>query len=129
MKPIVAAEVVSLTSPTANQNDLWFLQRNIDVRETDYSEKSVLEILNSVNAAALVSFINGPHELYFDIHVSLLNACKKSASCKRFIPSEFAGNIDAFPSLPRYYGASREPFRKILEKATGVEWTLVNIGW
>jgi hypothetical protein len=78
---------------------------------------------------ALISFINGPPEQYLATHISLLNACARSVSCKRLIPSEFAGNIEAYPLLPRYYGESREPFRKILEASTGVEWTLFNFGW
>jgi len=118
-----------LTLLTENQRDPWFLERDVDVRETDYSEKSILDILNSTNALALISFINGPHELYLETHISLLSACAKSVSCKRFIPSEFAGNIDDYPFLPKYYGESREPFRRILETSTGVEWTLFNIGW
>ncbi|KAF2420711.1 NAD(P)-binding protein [Tothia fuscella] len=113
----------------SRKRDPWFLERNIDIHETDYSEKSVLQILNETNATALISFISVPHQLYLEIHVSLLGACRKSISCKRFIPSEFAGNIDNFPLLPKWYGASREPFRRILGASSGVEWTLVNFGW
>lgn len=78
---------------------------------------------------ALISFLNPPPDKYFSIHVALLEACKNSKLCKRFIPSEWAGNIKDFPHLPRFYGASRAPFREVLAKQNEVEWTLVNQGW
>jgi hypothetical protein len=96
---------------------------------SDYSEDSVLSILNASNATALISFINCPSHQYIDIHCALLNACIKSKECKRFIPSEWVGNIDDYPLLPTFYGATREPFRKILKDSSGVQWTLFNGGW
>lgn len=89
----------------------------------------MLSILDSSNAAALVSFVNCPRDRYVDIHRSFLNACTRSNRCKRFIPSEWAGNIDDYPLLPRNYATSREPFRKILRESKGIEWTLFNTGW
>ena len=46
------------------------------------------------------------------------------------MPSEYCGNIEEFPLRPRFYGSTREPFRKILrEEAEDVEWTLLECGW
>ena len=46
------------------------------------------------------------------------------------MPSEYCGNIEAFPLRPRYYGSTREPFRQILREDAGdVEWTLLECGW
>lgn len=46
------------------------------------------------------------------------------------MPSEYCGNIEAFPLRPRFYGSTREPFRQILrEEAGDVEWTLLECGW
>jgi swainsonine biosynthesis oxidoreductase SwnR len=101
----------------------------VDVRESDYSEASMISILNSSNATALVSFVNCPNDRYVDIHCAFLNACMNSEGCKRFIPSEWAGNIDDYPLLPSFYATSREPFRRILRESNGVEWTLFNGGW
>ena len=96
---------------------------------SDYSEASVLSILNSWEASAFVSFNNCADERFVEIHAAYLRACEKSTRCKRFIASEFAGNIDDFPLHPRIYGTTRAPFRRMLEASVGIEWTLVNNGW
>ena len=70
-----------------------------------------------------------PYDRYINIHRTLLNACLQSKGCKRFIPSEWAGNIDDYPLLPAGYANTREPFRKILRESSGIEWTLFNFGW
>ena len=97
--------------------------------KTDYTETSVLKILEETGAFALISLIQPPDDLYLPIHTALLNACVKSPTCKRFIPSEWVGNIEDFPMLPTFYGASREPFRQLLRETRGIEWTLFNGGW
>ncbi|KAF4506951.1 hypothetical protein G6O67_005632 [Ophiocordyceps sinensis] len=107
----------------------FFEQRNIRVRTSDYSAASVLAILDDTNAGALVSFNNSDGQTYVDVHCAFLEACRRSRSCRRFIPAEFAGNVDDFPLLPSYFQTSRVPFRRILERETGVEWTVFNNGW
>ncbi|KAL4959266.1 MFS general substrate transporter [Aspergillus stella-maris] len=104
--------------------------QSITVHETDYTESSVLSILDSTRATALISVIRAD-DIYLPLHISLLNACLKSATCSRFLPSEWAGNIEDYPNLPRPYGETRGPLREILyrlpkEKLT---WTLFNFGW
>lgn len=89
----------------------------------------MLSILNVSNATALISFVNCPYDCYIGIHCAFLNACIKSQRCKRFIPSEWVGNIDDYPLLPSFYGTTREPFRRILKQSSGIEWTLFNGGW
>ncbi|KAI9373909.1 major facilitator superfamily domain-containing protein [Aspergillus egyptiacus] len=74
------------------------------------------------------------NNLYQPLHTSLLNACIKSTTCKRFIPSEWAGNIEDYPDIPSSYGKTRAPFRKILQTAAAttspkLKWTLFNLGW
>ncbi|RDA86146.1 hypothetical protein CP532_3051 [Ophiocordyceps camponoti-leonardi (nom. inval.)] len=103
--------------------------RDIEVKTSDYSLDSVLKILNETNASVLISFNNSEGQTFVDVHCALLEACRKSSNCKRFIPSEFAGNIDDFPHYPSYYVQSRVPFRRILEKEQEVEWTIFNTGW
>ena len=109
--------------------DPFFADRNIDLRTSDYSVGSVLAILDDTNATALVSFNHSPGSTFVDVHRAFLEACRRSRSCKRFIPSEFAGNIDDFPQHPSYYTASRVPFREVLALETDVEWTIFNNGW
>jgi hypothetical protein len=99
------------------------------VRSSDYSTGSVLQILNDTNANTLISFNNGEDQTFVDVHRAFLEACRQSTNCKRFIPSEFAGNIDDFPLQPSYFKTSRVPFRKILEEEKHVEWTIFNNGW
>ena len=99
------------------------------VFRVEYSESSILPVLNQTGAQALVSFVQPPQELYLPIHQAFLDACLKSETCKRLIPSEWVGNVEDYPMLPVFYGASREPFRKLLRESEGVEWTLFNGGW
>lgn len=136
------AIAVRLTIETNNDQKksiLWLEERSITHLTSDYTKDSILSILDSITATALISFLNPPTALYVPLHTALLQACLASSTCKRFIPSEWCGNIDNFPLLPSFYGTSREPFRKLLAKETApveeewgkkrVDWTLVNNGW
>ncbi|PHH59781.1 hypothetical protein CDD81_2585 [Ophiocordyceps australis] len=107
----------------------FFEQRGIDVRRSDYTCDSILDILNDTSASTLISFNNSDGATYIDVHRACLDACRKSNTCKRFIPSEFAGNIDHFPNSPSYFTESRVPFREILRQEKKVEWTILNNGW
>ncbi|KAI4231831.1 MAG: hypothetical protein LQ349_005370, partial [Xanthoria aureola] len=110
--------------------DEWFTSRNVPIHVSDYSHDSVLSILNETNATTLLSFLNLNDERYITIHKAFLSACIASHSCKRLMPSEYCGNIEAHPARPRFYGTTREPFRQILKtEADGVEWTLIENGW
>ncbi|KAI4219121.1 MAG: hypothetical protein L6R36_008546 [Xanthoria steineri] len=110
--------------------DEWFTSRNVPIHVSDYSHDSVLSILNKSNATTLLSFLNLNDERYITIHKAFLSACIASHSCKRLMPSEYSGNIEAHPARPRFYGTTREPFRQILKtEADGVEWTLIENGW
>ncbi|MCJ1350965.1 MAG: hypothetical protein MMC33_000947 [Icmadophila ericetorum] len=113
----------------SRQGSPWLDNHKIEVLQTDYSEESVLSILDSTNSAALISCLDCPGDSYGEIHRGFLNACERSKTCKRFIPSEYAGNIDDYPLLPSTYATTREPFRKVLRESSGVEWTLVEVGW
>ncbi|KAI4131948.1 MAG: hypothetical protein LQ347_002754 [Umbilicaria vellea] len=118
-------DIVVLT----RQTNKWLEERNVDVHISDYSEASVLSILDLSNAGTFMSFNNCADERFIDIHCAYLTACERSRNCKRFIASEYAGNIDDFPLHPRIYGTTRAPFRKVLQESTDIEWTLFNNGW
>lgn len=96
---------------------------------SDYTTDSVLQILNETNASTFISFNNSADQTFVSLHCAFLEACQKSKNCKRFIPSEFAGNIDDFPLFPSFYRTSRIPFREILGQQNDVEWTIFNNGW
>ena len=86
-------------------------------------------MLESTKATTLISFIGVFNASYITIHTALLKACQQSTTCKRLIPSEWAGDIDTYPLKPGSYATTREPFRQILRAQTEVAWTLFNTGW
>ncbi|KAF5368884.1 hypothetical protein D9758_003100 [Tetrapyrgos nigripes] len=109
----------------------WFSsQLNVTLRITDYSLSSVLSILNDTNSIILFSFLhsNDP-KFYNPAHSAMLQACQQSHSCKRFVPSEYGGNLQTHPLLPRFYEPTHAEFRKELAAQDMVQYTLVNIGW
>ncbi|KAM0424426.1 hypothetical protein ACHAPT_010347 [Fusarium lateritium] len=96
----------------------------------EYSKEAVVSILDRVNATVLVSTLHTDDPTAFtSLHETLLGACKDSKSCRRFIPSEFLGNLRDFPTLPRGIQRARQAFRKTLAAQSDVKWTLVNQGW
>ncbi|KAJ0417361.1 NAD(P)-binding protein [Aspergillus carlsbadensis] len=101
------------------------------IHTTDYSLPSILQILNSTRATALISTIRCDHADFVEPHKALVNACVASATCKRFIPSEWAGDIESFPSIPRFYAQTRGPLREYLKSIPqgDLQWTLFNLGW
>ncbi|KAK7463121.1 hypothetical protein VKT23_007706 [Stygiomarasmius scandens] len=109
----------------------WFSSHpHVNLQITDYSTSSILNILNTTKPVILFSFIhsNDPG-LYNTAHSAMLQACQQSSTCKRFVPSEYGGNLQTHPLLPRFYAPTHAEFRKELAAQQEVEWTLVNIGW
>ena len=105
----------------------WITVTSIPIHPTTYGPFSSLD---ASAATTLISFINPTTPAsYIAIHAALLEACTRSRTCKRLIPSEWIGDIEAFPLKPRSYAASRKPFRKMLHAQTEVQWTLFNHGW
>ena len=94
---------------------------------TDYTPSSLRAPL--ADCEALISTISDISSAYTDVHSSLILACQESPKCKRFIPAEFAANIEAYPDQPGFYYAPHQPIREMLWKQTDLEWTLVCIGW
>ncbi|KAF2430778.1 NAD(P)-binding protein [Tothia fuscella] len=94
---------------------------------TDYTLSSLQAPL--ADREVLISTISDVSMAYTDIHRNLIMACQESPSCKRFIPAEFAANIEAFPDQPGFYYSPHEPIRKLLREQKDLEWTLVCVGW
>lgn len=94
---------------------------------TDYSDASLDEAL--VGCKALISTIVDTSQAYVDIHLKLLTACQRSVLCKRFIPSEFAGNVRDYPDQPAYFRNINEHVRQALGQQREVEWTIVCLGF
>ena len=94
---------------------------------TDYTLPSLRIPL--ADCEVLISTISDISSAYTDVHRNLILACQESPQCKRFIPAEFAANVESYPDEPGFYYASHEPIREMLRGQTDVEWTLVCIGW
>ncbi|TGJ83448.1 hypothetical protein E0Z10_g5289 [Xylaria hypoxylon] len=94
---------------------------------TDYTLPSLRIPL--ADCEVLISTISDISSAYTDVHKTLIRACQESPKCKRFIPAEFAANIEAYPDEPGFYYAPHEPIREMLRSQADIEWTLVCIGW
>lgn len=105
----------------------WFDRNDIDFCETDYSIPSLTKILDKCDG--LVSAILDYSLNSATVHLALLEACKRSSRCKRYVPSEYAGNTDEYPDQPVFYAANHNPVRKALREQSDVMWTLFNLGW
>ncbi|KAI8234572.1 hypothetical protein K4K54_008111 [Colletotrichum sp. SAR 10_86] len=109
----------------------FFTKLGVTTHEIDeYSADSVLAVLEKVNATVLISTLHTDDPaLYTSLHKALLLACKASKTCKRFIPSEFLGNLRKFDNIPRGIARARRAFRSELLNESEIKWTLVNLGW
>ncbi|KZT38901.1 NAD(P)-binding protein [Sistotremastrum suecicum HHB10207 ss-3] len=107
----------------------WFASRStVQMKITDYTFDSLRPIVEDLDI--LFSFLHDNSSFYVNAHKAMLDACSASPRCKRFVPSEYGGDIDKYPDLPRFYKPTHGAFRVILNSDShGVEWTLVNIGY
>ncbi|PYI32032.1 MFS general substrate transporter, partial [Aspergillus indologenus CBS 114.80] len=131
--------VVILTRQT---NPSTTATERVTTQTTDYTLPSLLHILRTTRTTALISLLRCPDDQYLPLHTTLLEACQQTETCTRFIPSEWAGDIESFPTLPRAYGRTRLPFREVLAQQADsrksdppshpvkkIEYTLLNHGW
>ncbi|GLI81099.1 hypothetical protein PoHVEF18_009470 [Penicillium ochrochloron] len=100
---------------------------NVTQAVIDYSVQSIVNAIS--DCEAMISTILDYSEGFTTIHLALIEACKQSRICKRFIPSEFGGNLETHPRQPEFYFRTHEPIRKILREQAELEWTLVSVGW
>jgi nucleoside-diphosphate-sugar epimerase len=94
---------------------------------TDYSIASLRKAL--YDRDVLISTILDYSMQNVDVHLNLIEACKQSSKCKRFIPSEYAGNLEEYPDLPSFYYENHEPIRQALRQQEDLEWTIICVGW
>ncbi|KAJ2958592.1 hypothetical protein NQZ79_g5860 [Umbelopsis isabellina] len=106
----------------------WFVDQQLETRITDYTEASLAPLLKDVDV--LFSFVQiGDGDFYNKAHLAMIAACKMSPRCKRFIPSEFGGNIEDYPEQPYFHVPSHGPIRDALASQLDLEYTLFNVGW
>lgn len=118
-------EVLVLTRTTKN-----FLQeQGVKQKETDYSVDSLREVLN--NCDGLVSTINNiiyPNSAV-DIHLNMLEACRRSEKCKRFLPSEWTGNVEEHPDQPMWEDHHNNALYDKLRSQSEVKWSIICVSW
>ncbi|KAF2491700.1 f420-dependent NADP reductase [Lophium mytilinum] len=105
----------------------WFTRPDVALRQTDYSVSSLTQYLEDCDG--LISAIQDNEMTNVNVHLAMLEACKKSPKCKRFIPSEYIGDVEKYPEQPEFYFANHQPIRDALAAQKDVEWTLFNLGW
>lgn len=93
---------------------------------TDYSQESLDTILGDCDV--LISTIVDFSDNFVATHKRLITAAQRSPTCKRFIPSEFAGDVRSYPDQPAYFIKTHFPIRQILKDQTDLEWTVVCVG-
>eukprot|EP01119_Soliformovum_irregulare_P020039 TRINITY_DN6447_c0_g1_i1.p1 TRINITY_DN6447_c0_g1~~TRINITY_DN6447_c0_g1_i1.p1 ORF type:complete len:264 (-),score=59.79 TRINITY_DN6447_c0_g1_i1:113-904(-) len=97
------------------------------MRITDYSAESLTDLLQDVDV--LFSLIHDDTEWYTNTHLAMIEACKRSPRCKRFVPSEYGGDIEKFPDQPLFDVPTHGAVRKALRSQSEIEFTLFNLGW
>ncbi|KAJ3539872.1 hypothetical protein NM208_g5306 [Fusarium decemcellulare] len=112
-------------------NNTFFQDLRVPLEKIQsYSKDTVLPIVERLHVTVLVSTLHTDSpESYLSLHEALLEVCRASKTCKKYIPSEFLGNLRDFPTLPRGIQRARHAFRETLAKESDVKWTLVNQGW
>ncbi|RLN73120.1 hypothetical protein BBJ28_00002784 [Nothophytophthora sp. Chile5] len=100
----------------------------IEQRLTDFSSvDQLVELLSDCDA--LVSTVIDLAKVYADIHLALIEACKRTPKCKRFIPSEFGANSEEFPEEPDSTYQYNLTVKDALRSQSELEWTVISVGW
>ncbi|EXJ53488.1 uncharacterized protein A1O5_13264 [Cladophialophora psammophila CBS 110553] len=105
----------------------WFESHGIEQRLTDYSVQSLTKSLSDCDA--VVSVILDYTMAFTEARLNLIKAAQESPKCRRFIPSEYGGDLEEQPDQPLFYNANHEPVRKVLMEQNTLEWTIVSAGW
>ncbi|KAH7234203.1 hypothetical protein MRS44_002003 [Fusarium solani] len=96
-------------------------------RVTDYSVSDLKKHLADCDALVSAITIHAPE--FASIHLTLLQACKESPKCKRFLPSAWAGNYEEVNDQPLYAGEDLLPILEALRAQKDVYWTFFCQGW
>lgn len=93
----------------------------------DFSSKQ--QLVDAIgDAEALVCTILDYTDAFIDSNLALIEACKASPRCRRFVPSEFVGDSQAYPEQPLFY-KNRLPIRAALREQDQLEFTIICLGW
>ncbi|KAF4876568.1 Oxidoreductase swnR [Colletotrichum siamense] len=101
--------------------------KNLEQRTADYSLESIRPHL--ADCDALISSITGYATDFVRIHLDMLEACRTSPRCKRYLPSVWAGNYEEVPDQPLYVGDDLSVILDKLRDQDAVKWTFFCQGW
>uniref|UniRef100_A0A8H7KBY5 NAD(P)-binding domain-containing protein n=1 Tax=Bionectria ochroleuca TaxID=29856 RepID=A0A8H7KBY5_BIOOC len=105
----------------------WLDNLNVEQHQVQYTADMIAPLLQDCDAVICTISSSSPELV--GVHESLLEACKSTPTCKRFIPSVWVGNFEDIRDQP-YYGANR--IQRIYDMLVGqqsIEWTLLSVGW
>ena len=95
---------------------------------TDYS--SVDALAQAIEGSeALISTILDDKPSFIDVHLRLIEAARRTKTCKRFVPAEYGGDTEKYPDQPGFYSRLQGPVRQALREQNDLEWTIVSCGW
>ncbi|KAH0433366.1 f420-dependent nadp reductase [Colletotrichum camelliae] len=103
-----------------------FFER-FEQRITEYSLKRIQQHL--ADCDALISSITGYATDFVRIHLDILEACRTSPRCKRYLPSVWAGNYEEVPDQTLYVGDDLRVILRKLRAQDEVKWTFFCQGW
>ena len=102
---------------------------NVKSRIVDYrSVESIKEALGDDTEVLISAILDYTMELDTAQH-NMIKAATESPKTRRFIPSEYGGNVEDYPDQTPFYLKNRGPSRKILSEQSTLEWTIVSTSW
>lgn len=116
-------EVVTISRSKKDYLDKLGINQHV----SDYSVSSLTDILNDCDA--VICTIRGGVPNFTAVHKAILEACKSSPTCKRFIPSAWAGNLEEFPDEPLEWADELQPMLQALRAQKEVSWSAISPGW
>lgn len=112
---------------TRNNKD-FLAQYDVSVRLTDYSVDDLTAHLQ--DCEGIVSAVSpSTPQTAVEVHLALLEACKRSPKCKHYIPSFWSSNIEEYPEQPMGSWEKRGPILQALQAQTDVKWTITIVSW
>ncbi|SPN99095.1 uncharacterized protein DNG_02131 [Cephalotrichum gorgonifer] len=118
----------SVTVLTRSVKDRLRPIKGVEQKVVDFM--SVPQLHEAIGEAeALISTILDYTMAFTEVHLNLIEACKASPKCRRFIPSEFSGNLEDYPDQPGFYYANHQPVRNALRGQDQLEFTLLATSW
>ncbi|CAI6097544.1 unnamed protein product [Clonostachys chloroleuca] len=105
----------------------WLDDLSVEQHQVQYTADMIAPLLQGCDVVICTISSSSPELV--ELHKSLLEACKSTPTCKRFIPSVWVGNFEDIRDQP-YYGADRiQSIYDMLSGQQSIEWTLLSVGW